>query len=323
MGGHSAVPRFSSCPRHSRHGPTGHTTPRAPGRSRPALAGGAAVRHELIEVVWKTFFFYALLLVLLRVTGKREVGSLTAIDLVGFIMISEASIISIADGQIPLMVGMAPVLVLGVLEWVLAYLSLKDTRVRAAVTGEPSVLVAHGQVNPQALRKLRYSLGDLMAEMRAKNVANLADVEFAVLEPTGKLSLFPRAGARPVTADDLRSLGVTQADPATTLPHASPPATVILDGQVDDGALQRAGRDREWLAGELRRQGHADDPRRVLVAVLDGQGTLTVQDDPRPEPDSASPPSMSAGATEPQGRRASNPGEGGAAGEGGGGPAPD
>ncbi len=280
------------------------------------------MQHQLIEVVWKTLLFYVLLLVLLRVTGKREVGSLTPIDLVGFIMISEASIVSIADGQIPLAVGVAPVLVLGILEWVLAYLSLKDTRVRAAVTGEPSVLVAHGQVNPQALRKLRYSLGDLMAEMRTKNVANLADVEFAVLEPTGKLSLFPRAGARPLTADDLKSLGVTQADPATTLPQASPPATVILDGHVDEEALRRAGRDREWLATELRRQGHGDDPRQVLVAVLDGQGTLTVQEDPQPEPASAAPPSMSAGATEPEGRRASNPGEAGPGAEGRGGTGP-
>lgn len=233
------------------------------------------VMVQLVDVAWKTVFFYLLLLFLLRVTGKREIGSLNAIDLVGFIMISEAAIISIADGMIPFAVGVTPVLLLSGMEWVFAYLSLKDSRVRRLVEGEPSLLVSHGRVNERALRQLRFNLSDLMSELRYRNIANVADVEFAVLETSGKLSVVPRAGARNATPDDLKTLGLTQADPTATLPKPLLPATLVTDGEVDDEALQRAGRDRAWLDGELRRQGCGVD--EALLAVIDGQGQLLVQ----------------------------------------------
>lgn len=259
--------------------------------------------HELFSVVWKTVVFYLILLALLRITGKREIGSLNAIDLVGFIMISEAAIISIADRQIPFIVGAAPVILLGAMEWILAYLSLKDQRVRALVEGEPSVLVTHGKINQRALQKLRYNLGDLMAEMRTMNVANLADVEFAVLETTGKLSVVPRAGARPVTADDLKTLGISAADPASTLPTPALQATVILDGQVDEDALRRAGKDRAWLEDALRQQGHDCGVAGILIAAINGQGQLIAQEREQTDSDSTV---TEAGTTEPEGRQAAN-----------------
>jgi len=261
------------------------------------------LQHELLNVIWKTLVFYLMLLALLRITGKREIGSLNAIDLVGFIMISEAAIISIADGKIPFVVGAAPVVLLGGMEWVLAYLSLKDQRVRALVEGEPSVLVSHGQVNQRALHKLRYNLGDLMAEMRSSHIANLADVEFAVLETTGKLSVVPRAGARPVTADDLKTLGVSTADPAAVLPTPALQATVVLDGQVDEDALRRSGKDRAWLEHALQEQGHLGGVGGILVAAIDGQGQLTAQ---RREPAGEGGTAPESGPTEPRGRQAKN-----------------
>lgn len=279
--------------------------------------------HELINVAWKTMVFYIMLLALLRVTGKREVASLNAIDLVGFIMISEAAIISIADGKIPFPVGATPVILLGGLEWIFAYLSLKDQRVRALVEGQPSVLVAHGKIHQQTLRKLRYNIGDLMAELRAKNVSNLADVEFAVLETTGKLSVVPRAGARPATPDDLKTLGVSQADPASTLPKTELQATVVLDGQLDEDALRRAGKDQAWLEDEIRKQGHDGGLAGILVAAVDGGGQLTVQkrdpgvSDPHAgdalaatEGPPGLPDAMKAGATEPEARKAANAADG-------------
>ena len=232
-----------------------------------------ALHMHVGDVAWKTLFFYVFLLLLLRVCGKREIGAFNAIDLVGFIMISEAAIISIADSQIPFLVGVIPVVMLGGLEWVFAYLSLKDKRVRNLVEGEPTVLISHGRIDQDKLRGLRYNLSDLMAEMRSKNIANLADVEFAVLETTGKLSVFPRAGARPVTADDLVRLRVTQADPVQVLPTPDLPASVVLDGEVDEEALARAGKDRVWLEQQLRNQG-MPGPEGVLVASLDRTGHL-------------------------------------------------
>lgn len=235
-----------------------------------------ALHMHAFDVTWKTLFFYVFLLLLLRVCGKREVGAFNAIDLVGFIMISEAAIISIADSQIPFLVGVIPVVMLGALEWIFAYLSLKDKRVRNLVEGEPSVVVCHGRIDEAKLRNLRYNLSDLMAEMRSKNISNLADVEFAVLETTGKLSIIPRAGARPVTVDDLALLKVTQTDPIQVLPTPALPATVVLDGEVDEDALARAGKDRVWLQDQLRAQG-LPEPGAILIASVSPSGQLWAQ----------------------------------------------
>jgi len=233
---------------------------------------------QISDVAWKTAFFYLFLVGLLRVTGKREIGRLGAIDLVGVIMISEAAIIIIADGKIPFVVGVTPVALIGALQWVFAYLSLKDKRVRNLMFGEPSILVAHGRIDERKLRQLRYNLSDLMAEMRGRNVPSLADVEFAVLETSGKLSVVPRAGAAPLRPDDLQALGVAGAQPGSALPTPQLPATAVLDGVVDEDALRRAGKDRAWLEAELRRQGHPG-PGRLLLAVVDAQGQLgTIQE---------------------------------------------
>lgn len=236
--------------------------------------------REWIDVLWKTAFFYFLLLALLRVTGKREIHALSAIDLVGFIMISEAAIISIADGSIPIYVGVTPVLLLGALELTISYISLKSRRIRAIVEGVPSVLIDRGKLNKEALASLRYNLHDLMAELRSNNIPDVADVEYAILEPTGKLSVVPKASRRPITGDDLQAMGVAQPPATSNLPRSAPALAVIVDGEIDPRALDMGSKDQDWLLGEIKKQGH-DDPRGILLATVNAQGQLTIH--PRTE----------------------------------------
>lgn len=230
--------------------------------------------HELADVAWKTPILYAMLLTLMRIGGKRQIGTFGPIDLAALIMMSEAALIAIADHKIPFAVGVLPLVLLGLLQWVSSYISLKSQGVRKLLEGAPTILVSHGEVNQSQMRKMRYNLSDLMAEMRKKNVETLADVEFAVLETSGQLSVFPRAGVRPLRPDDLQSLGVAGAKPGSALPAPDLPATVVFDGQVDEDALARAGRDRRWLDGELRRQGHGS-VADVFLVTLDGKGDVT------------------------------------------------
>lgn len=230
---------------------------------------------QMGEVIWKTTFFYLLLVTFLRIAGKREIGNLSAIDLVAFIMVSEAAIITIADGQIPFLVGLAPVVVIGVLEVIMAYASLKSPRLRMIFEGGPTVVVAHGQIDDRQLRRLRFNLGNLLAELRNKNVSRVEDVEFAILETTGKMSVIPRPGVRPTTADDLRSLQVHDLDPNQALAKSILPVPVVCDGSVDHDALRLLGKDETWLRAELGKQGHPD-MRRVLLATVEDQGQLRV-----------------------------------------------
>ena len=231
--------------------------------------------RQLLNVVWKTAFFYLLLVTFLRLAGKREIGNLSATDLVAFILVSEAAIISVADDAIPFLVGLAPVLVIGVLEVVTAYGSLKSHWLHTVLEGGPTVVVAHGKIDEAQLRRVRFNLGNLLAELRSHNVAKVEDVEYAILESTGKMSIIPRPGARPLTADDLRSLQVTAQDPATVLPKSVLPVPVVCDGCIDRRALRMIGKNGGWLRSELAKQGHRD-PGKVLLAVVEDQAQLRV-----------------------------------------------
>jgi uncharacterized membrane protein YcaP (DUF421 family) len=243
--------------------------------------------HNIVDVVWKTVLAYMVLLAALRITGKREVGAFGPIDLASFIMMSEAAFLSITEPEMPLAVGLAPILVLGLLAWTLTYLSMKDHHIRQLLVGAPRLLVSHGRPDEAEMRRHRYTLGDLMAEMRMQHVTSLADVEFAILEHSGRVSIVPRSGARPVEPDDLRPLGVAGAKAGSALPAAELPATVVSDGQIDEDALRRVGHDRAWLEAELERGGHGR-PADLFLVTLDGQGKIQCAH-PRAVPDEGAP----------------------------------
>lgn len=222
------------------------------------------VASDAFEMVWKSVFFYVLLVALLRIMGKREISSLTAMDLVVFIMLSESAIISIADKEIPVLIGAIPVVMLAMLEMASAFLSLKSPTFRAIVEGVPAIIVEHGRVDPRQLAKQRMNINDLQAQLREHNVANVADVEFAILETSGKLSVIPKAPAAPATAKDVGKGGKK---------GAGLPVDLIVDGQVNRDALRQVGRDQQWLQAQLGGLRVQD----VLVANLDANGRVFVQ----------------------------------------------
>ena len=222
------------------------------------------VPSDAFDMVWKSALFYVLLVTLLRVMGKREISSLTAMDLVVFIMLSESAIISIADKEIPILVGVLPVLTLSMLEMASSFLSLKLPTFRAVVEGVPAVLIHHGRLDPVEMRKQRLNIHDLQAELRRHNFASLADVEFAILETSGNLSVIPKPAARPATAKDVGK---------DREPTAGLPVDLIVDGLVNRDALRMVGRDERWLRQQLGRI----RPRDVLVATIDASGQIFLQ----------------------------------------------
>ncbi len=214
----------------------------------------------------KTVLFYLVLVVVMRVMGKRELAKLSPLDLVVTIMIADAAIIAIEQDRLPIWVGLIPVGTIAAMEVGMSYLMLKNMRVRAWVAGKPSVVIAHGRINENELRALRYNLNELLSQLREKNVHRVSDVEFAILEPMGKLSVIPKSDKRPATPADL---GVAP-------PKEDLPVNLVVDGVVDDAILEELGQSREWLDQQLRHQG-LDGPHQVLLATYDNQGTLFVQ----------------------------------------------
>lgn len=213
----------------------------------------------------RVLFLYLLVMVALRIMGKREIGQLSVFDFVVSVMIAELSTLPMEDANISLYQSGIAIGSLVLYQIVVALLQLKSTRFRHLVDGEPSVLVEHGQIKDREMRRHRYSVDDLLTQLREKGMNQLADVEFAILETSGQLSVFPKAEARPLTSRDVNQ-------------HVRPehmPMPLVIDGQPVQKTLEVLGRDTAWLQQTLSQRGYAS-LQDVFFASIDGQGDIWI-----------------------------------------------
>lgn len=185
---------------------------------------------ELIQVVYKTIFFYFLIILAFRIMGKREVGQLGIIDLIVTILIAELTAISIENPSNSIFLAIFPIVTLVILEIILSYISLKSRTFRNIFGGKPSLIISNGKVNYHEMIKLRYSLDDLLISLRQKEIRNIDEVEYAFLEPNGKLSIF--------------KYGIFKIKKAYPMP-------LIVDGQVQEKALLYIKKDKDWLMNQI------------------------------------------------------------------------
>ena len=220
----------------------------------------------MIIVVLRTLILYMLVVIAFRLMGKREIGQLQPFELVVILMISDLAAIPSENVGIPLLSGIIPILVLLLTSLTLAWISLKSEKARAIICGTPSILIQRGKILEEELKKNNYNLTDLLEELRIKNVPNIADVEFAVLETNGQLSVFPKSQKRPTIPEDFH----------ITTKFEGLPLAIIMDGKLNSNNLQQGNKDLKWLKGELKKHS-IDKIKNVLLASLDSSGTLYVQ----------------------------------------------
>ena len=220
----------------------------------------------MLIVFIRTVILVTLVVVGLRVMGKRQVGQLQPYELVIIILLSELAAIPIGNSGIPLAYAVIPILTLVVIHIFLSYISLKSEGARGIICGTPSVLIENGKIVEKELIRLRYNINELTEQLRAKNIPNIADVEFAILETSGHLSVIPKSQKRPVVPADMN------------LPtnYEGLPVTLIIDGFVFDKNLSKISLNREWLLEELQKFGISDF-REVLFASIDSEGKLFYQ----------------------------------------------
>jgi len=219
----------------------------------------------LIGIV-RTLILFAVVVIGLRLMGKRQVGKLQPYELVIVIMLSALAAIPMENSGVPLLSGLFPIFTLIVVQIVMSYLSLKSERARGIICGTPSVLVENGRIVEEELARIRYNINDLLEQLRAKNMPNIADVEFAILETSGELSVIPKSQKRPVMPEDLK------------LPtkYEGLPVTLIIDGYVFKKNLARINLNEEWLRSELSKFG-IQSFKDVLFAHIDTEGKLLYQ----------------------------------------------
>jgi len=196
--------------------------------------------------------------------GKRQIAQLQPFELVTAIMIAELASIPMEDVGIPLVKGLVPIFALVLSQVALSYITLVSERARALICGSPSIIIKNGIIRQKELQKQRINLNDLLELLRAKNIANVEDVEFAILETNGDLSVFPKSDLKPVTLSDMQIPGKPE----------DIPVTLIMDGHVLHKNLKYTGKDINWLYDQINAKGFRF--KDIFFAYLDTHGLLKI-----------------------------------------------
>lgn len=220
----------------------------------------------MLVVFARALVLYIIVVICMRIMGKRQIGQLQPFELAIAIMISELAAVPMQNTGIPLVNGIIPILTLLFVQLIMSFISLKSIRARAIICGKPSILIEKGRIIEDALRRELYNLNDLLEQLRIKDTPNIADVEYAILETNGQLSVIPKSRKRPVITEDL--------DIKTDFEGIT--FDVIIDGHILSSNLKLANKDEKWLVGELKRLQY-NSPKEILFASIDSSGKFYCQ----------------------------------------------
>lgn len=203
---------------------------------------------------------YAGLTLLMRLTGKRQLGELELGELLVTVLISEVASRPITDPQASLLDSFVPAATLIGLEYLLSLVSLHSVRLRGLLSGRPALLVVRGRIDQTQMRRNRITPDELAASLRSDGIMDLRDVQYAILETSGKVNVIPTPEKQPVTAGQM---SVEEPDPGW-------PIIVINSGRVMSENLRVLGRDENWLMKQLRDNG-LRSPKEVFMMTADSQ----------------------------------------------------
>lgn len=178
---------------------------------------------NILIVLFRTLLFYVIIATVYRLMGKREVGELSIMDFIVSLLITELAAIAIDKYRSNLLITIIPIVALVIVQIIIAKISLKSKDVRESIEGKPSVIINRGKINFKEMLNQRYNLDDLLTQLREQSVKSIEDVDYAILETSGKLSIFQKNNDK------------------------SYPLPVILDGKVDEETLAQIKKDVKWL----------------------------------------------------------------------------
>ena len=188
---------------------------------------------DYIIVLVRTILFYIIITLLYRFMGKREIGQLGIVDLIVSILIAELAAISIDNREESIFLSIIPIIVLGLIQIAMSYISLKHAKIRDAFDGTPSVMINRGVINFKEMVRQRYNIDDLLTQLREQHVRTIEEVDYAVLESSGKLSVFKKQDNK----------------------FGDYPLPLILDGEIQKDTLVQIKKNEKWLNKTLNNEG--------------------------------------------------------------------
>ncbi|MBS4535056.1 DUF421 domain-containing protein [Clostridium sp. D2Q-14] len=221
----------------------------------------------MIIILIRTIIVYVFVLIGMRIMGKRQVSEMQPFELVVTLMIAELATLPMENLEVPLINGLIAISALLFLEVLISYINLKSEKTRKIICGKPSILISKGKINEKELKKLRININDLVEQIRIKNYPSLNDVEYAILETNGDLSIIPKANKKIPTLDDLNIV----------CSHEGIPITLVVDGHINFESLRIIEKDKIWLEKQLKNFG-VNNVKNVLFAYIDGREKIYVQE---------------------------------------------
>lgn len=222
-------------------------------------------RDAVTTAFFRTLILYFILMLGLRLMGKRQIGELEPSELVLTLIISDLAAVPMQDFGIPLVNGLFPIITLLCVSMLLSFFSLKSIRFRALICGRPTIIIRDGKVLQQNMARNRFTVDELLEQMRSQGYSDLSAVKYAVLETSGQVSILPYTKDSPVTP---KVMGLDVRDDVTL------PVLLINDGHVMSENLSASGYDGVWLDRQLKDR-RLTSPRQVFFMTVDQQGGIT------------------------------------------------
>ena len=223
----------------------------------------------MINIVIRVLILYILVLVTMRLMGKREIGQMQPFELVVAIMIADLAAVPMGDTGIPITNGIIPILVLLLIQLIISIINLKSIKGRSIICGLPSILIYRGRIDEKVMKKEKFTINELQERLREKDVFNIGDVEYAILETSGQLTVIQKPEKRNTIPEDF---GIVPE-------YEGIPYDLVIDGKVMHENLKSIGKNYNWLLKQTEK--FKIKPEQALVITYDGKGQIFCQEKER------------------------------------------
>ena len=219
----------------------------------------------MLITFFRAIVLYIIVLIVMRLMGKREIGQLQPFELAISIMIADLASLPMTETGVPISNGIIPILGLLVMHLTISMLNMKSTKAREIICGKPSILIFRGKVDEKVLKKERFTINELEERLRDNNIFNIGDVEYAVLETSGQVTVIPKPNKRPTTPEDFNM------EPK----YEGIPYDLVVDGKVMYKNLEKLGKNYVWLQKQTEKFGIK--PEEALIVTIDGDNQFFCQ----------------------------------------------
>ena len=217
----------------------------------------------------RAIVLYILVLVVMRLMGKREIGQLQPFELAISIMIADLATIPMADTGIPISNGIIPILGLLLMHLLISIVNIKSIKARKIICGKPAILIYRGRIDETVMKKERFTINELQERLRGNNVINIGDVEYAILETSGQVTVIQKPNKRTTIPEDFNMMPE----------YEGVPYDLIVAEKIMYDNLKAIGKDYQWLRKEISK--FKVEPENVLVATIDGKNQIFCQEKER------------------------------------------